>query len=85
MFRFKNDCLVTIRNLLCIVKVYTLTLSIACKDSNHLQCQNILRGVCRYAYRYFLYGECGGNANAAVRRYANACVMTNEGYFEHLL
>jgi hypothetical protein len=26
-------------------------------------------------YMHFLYGECSGNVNAAVRRYANACVM----------
>jgi hypothetical protein len=26
---------------------------------------------------HFLCGESGGNANAAVRRYANACVMAN--------
>jgi hypothetical protein len=38
-----------------------------------------------YADMHFLYGECSGNANAAVRRYANAYVMANGGYFEHLL
>jgi hypothetical protein len=38
-----------------------------------------------YADMHFLYGEYNGNANVAVRRYANAYVMANEGYFEHLL
>jgi hypothetical protein len=38
-----------------------------------------------YADMYFLYGECSGNANAAVRRYANAYVMADKGYFEYLL
>jgi hypothetical protein len=32
---------------------------------------------------HFVYGECRGNANAAVRRYA--CVMANGEYFKHLL
>jgi hypothetical protein len=32
---------------------------------------------------HFVDGECSGNANAAVRRYAY--VMGNEGYFKHLL
>jgi hypothetical protein len=30
---------------------------------------------------HFMYGECSGNANAAVRRYAY--VMANGGYFKH--
>jgi hypothetical protein len=38
-----------------------------------------------YADMHFLYGECSGIANAAVQRYANAYVMANGGYFEHLL
>jgi hypothetical protein len=32
---------------------------------------------------HFVYGECNGNANDAVRRYAY--VMTNGGHFKHLL
>jgi hypothetical protein len=32
---------------------------------------------------HFVYGECSGNANAAVRRYAY--VIANGGYFKHLL
>jgi hypothetical protein len=32
-----------------------------------------------YADMFFAYGECSGNANAAVRRYAY--VMANGGYF----
>jgi hypothetical protein len=38
-----------------------------------------------YADMHFVYGygECSGNANAAVRRYVY--VMANGGYFKHLL
>jgi hypothetical protein len=36
-----------------------------------------------YADMHFVYGECSGNANAAVRRYAY--VMANGEYFNHLL
>jgi hypothetical protein len=38
-----------------------------------------------YADMHFVYGECSGNTNADIRRYANAYVMANGGYFEHLL
>jgi hypothetical protein len=42
-----------------------------------------------YADMHFVYGECSGNANAAVRRYAYVfffiLVMANGGYFKHLL
>jgi hypothetical protein len=38
-----------------------------------------------YADMHFVCGECSGNANADVRRYADAYVMANGGYFEHLL
>jgi hypothetical protein len=35
-----------------------------------------------YAHMHFMYGECSGNANAAVRRYANALGQTEDT--EHL-
>jgi hypothetical protein len=38
-----------------------------------------------YADMNFVCEECNGNANAAVLRYANACIRENGGYFEHLL
>jgi hypothetical protein len=38
-----------------------------------------------YADMFFGYGEYSGKATAAIRRYANACIMANGGYFEHLL
>jgi hypothetical protein len=34
---------------------------------------------------HFVCGERSRNANAAVLRYANACIRANRGYFEHLL
>jgi hypothetical protein len=34
---------------------------------------------------HFVYGECSGNPNAAARRYANASIRANGGYFEDLL
>jgi hypothetical protein len=33
----------------------------------------------------FCVWEYSGKATAAVRRYANACIRTNGGHFEHLL
>jgi hypothetical protein len=39
----------------------------------------------KYADIHFVCGERSGNANAAVLRYANACISANGGYFEHLL
>jgi hypothetical protein len=38
-----------------------------------------------YADMHFICGEFSRNANAAVLRYANACISANGGYFEHLL
>jgi hypothetical protein len=38
-----------------------------------------------YADMHFICGEFSRNANAAVLRYANACIRTNGDYFEHLL
>jgi hypothetical protein len=34
---------------------------------------------------YFVYGEYSGKATGAIRRYANACIRTNGGHFEHLI
>jgi hypothetical protein len=38
-----------------------------------------------YADMHFICGEFSRNANAAVLKYANACIRANGGYFEHLL
>jgi hypothetical protein len=70
LFRFKNDCLVTIRNL--VLSKSTLDLSFI----RRLQCQNILSRSTQ------ICNLCSGNANAAVRRYANAYITANRGYFE---
>jgi hypothetical protein len=39
----------------------------------------------KYADIHFMCGDRSGCANAAVLRYANACIRANEGYCEHLL
>jgi hypothetical protein len=69
MFRLKNDCLVTIRNLL-LSKTIVYNARI------------FYRGVCRYVFCVWKYS---GKATAAVRRYSNACIRANGGHFEHLL
>jgi hypothetical protein len=39
----------------------------------------------QYADMYFVYGECSGNANAAVRRYTNGRVLGAPKFTKQLI